>query len=140
MDAWIRPLAINESIRGFLPALSAEMDAVKRDRWYYALEIDYDPFNSWKNYKGNLLAIFGSLDASTPVDKVVPILQRATKHKRDKAKIIIYKNTSHLILKATRKSDEELALLKQFEPLFLPGLANWIVEVNKQVPIIAGKK
>jgi dienelactone hydrolase len=132
MDAWIRPLATNESIRGFLPALSTDMDPVKRDQWYYALEIDYDPVNAWKNYKGNLLAIFGSLDASTPVDKVVPILQKAIKHNRDKAKIITYKNTSHLILKATRKSDEELPLLKQFEPMFLPGLASWITGINKQ--------
>ncbi len=131
MDAWIKPLAANESIRGFLPSLSTEMDPIKRDQWYYALEIDYDPVNAWKNYKGNLLAIFGSLDASTPVDKVVPILRNAVKNKGNKASIITYNNASHLILQATRKSDEELPLLKQFEPLFLPGLAGWIVDMNK---------
>ena len=67
--AAIRKAQQNAKIEDWLTPPPQEIDRTKRDQWFLALDIDFDPVPLWKRYEGPVLAIFGELDASTPVGR-----------------------------------------------------------------------
>jgi dienelactone hydrolase len=130
LDSLNAKLINNKEVADYLPPSSLQMNPSKKDQWFYALEIDYNPLTAWSKYNGKLLAIFGELDASTPVSEIIPLLKEARKQKPANTSITLYPGASHLILRAFKKTDEELPLLKEVEPLFLPQLTNWLLDVT----------
>ncbi|UYZ64125.1 alpha/beta fold hydrolase [Hymenobacter weizhouensis] len=131
LDASVAGLASTSPVRDFLPPLSTSIDFQKTDQWFQALEITYDPTTDWAAYRGSLLAMFGELDASTPVQEVSQALTRSlTKGRAKKSTVIIYPQANHLLLRASTRSDSEFGRLTSFEPHFLPDLSNWLLAVT----------
>ena len=73
----IRHARQNSRIRDWLTPAPEEIDRRKKDQWFLALDIDFDPVPLWARYEGPVLQVFGELDASTPVRQVVPIIAKA---------------------------------------------------------------
>jgi fermentation-respiration switch protein FrsA (DUF1100 family) len=126
-DATIKKARTNPKLKDWLTPLSTEMDRQKRDQWFFALDVDFDPVTQWEKYPGPVLAIFGELDASTPVQQVVPILAKALgKRKNTDFTIKIFPRAHHLILEAKTGSDAELEHLKRYVPGYFDLMTEWL--------------
>jgi pimeloyl-ACP methyl ester carboxylesterase len=129
LDVAIRKAQQNEKLRGWLPPLSSEIDWKKRDQWFLALDIDFDPVPLWRRYNGPVLGIFGELDTSTPVRQIVPIFEKtlAARRKTDYA-IKIFPKAHHIMLEAMTGSDSELPSLKRFVPGYFDTMTDWLLK------------
>ncbi len=116
----------NSNFLNYFPPPSNSFSMKQKEFWFQTLEVNYNPLESWKNYKGKVYAVFGELDASTPVSTVVNNLKTIGTSNVIK----VYKKASHLILQANIKSDSELGRLKKFNPYFLSDLSNWILNMT----------
>lgn len=126
-DAAIQKARANAKIRDWLTPLTTEMNLEKRDQWFLALDIDFDPVPLWTRYQGPVLAVFGELDASTPVRKVVPILANALANRKNTDFTIkIFPKAHHLILEAKTGSDAELELLQRYVPGYFELMTDWL--------------
>lgn len=120
----------NPEYLNYFPPKSSSFSLDKKEWWFQTLEVNYDPIPDWKSYRGNLYAVFGNLDASTPVDKVLSRLKPTLAEGLNSSNYVhTYDNASHLILEATLKSDSEFGSLKQFKPYFFSDLSNWMLKV-----------
>jgi pimeloyl-ACP methyl ester carboxylesterase len=130
LDAAVRQAAQqNAKLKDWLPPLSSEIDWKKRDQWYLALDIDFNPVPLWEKYDGPVLGIFGELDTSTPVRQVVPIFEKALASRKNKDYTIkIFPKAHHIILEAETGSDEELPRLKRYVPGYHDIMSNWILK------------
>ena len=128
LDAAIRQaLQQNAKLKDWLPPLSSEIDWKKRDQWFLAFDIDFDPAPLWERYDGPVLGIFGELDSSTPVQQVVPILARAlASRKNTDYAIKVFPKANHNIFEAETGSDSELPRLKKVVPEFLDTMTDWL--------------
>jgi pimeloyl-ACP methyl ester carboxylesterase len=119
----------NAKLKDWLPPLSSEIDWKKRDQWYLALDIDFNPVPLWEKYDGPFLGIFGELDTATPVRQVVPIFEKALASRKNKDYTIkIFPKAHHIILEAETGSDEELPRLKRYVPGYYDIMSNWILK------------
>jgi uncharacterized protein len=126
-DAAVRQARKNEKLKDWLPPLSSEIDWKKRDQWFLALDIDFNPVPLWERYDGPVLGIFGELDSSTPVQQVVSILGRALASRRNTDYAIrVFPKANHNIMEAESGSDSELPRLKRFVPEYLDTMTDWI--------------
>lgn len=117
----------NAKLKDWLPSLSTEIDWKKRDQWFLALNIDFDPVPLWERYDGPVLGIFGELDSSTPVQQVVPILGKAlASRKNTDYAIKVFPKANHNIMEAETGSDSELPRLNRFAPEYLDTMADWL--------------
>lgn len=120
----------NPEFLNYFPPPSSSINLDKKEWWFQTLEVNYDPIPDWKSYRGNIYAVFGSLDASTPVEMVLSLLKPALSGVTNNLNHIqTYASASHLILEATIKSDSEFGSLKRFKPYFFSDLSNWILKV-----------
>lgn len=126
-DAAIRKAQQNARIKEWLTPLSGEIDRKKRDQWFLALDIDFDPVPQWERYEGPVLGIFGELDASTPVRQVVPVFAKALASRRNTDFTIkVFPKAHHIILEAETGSDSELGRLKRYVPGYFDMMSDWI--------------
>lgn len=110
-----------------LPPLSSEVDWKKRDQWYLALDIDFDPVALWERYDGPVLGIFGELDSETPVAQVVPILDKALASRRNTDYAIkVFPKANHNIMEAETGSDSELPRVKRLVPEYFDTMTDWL--------------
>ncbi len=122
---------LNPEHLNYFPPHSSSINLDKKEWWFQTLEVNYDPIPDWKSYNGSIYAVFGSLDASTPVDMVLAQLKPTLSELSNGSNYIkTYPGASHLILEATLKSDSEFASLKRFKPYFFSDLSNWILKVT----------
>ncbi|HEX8846028.1 MAG TPA: alpha/beta fold hydrolase [Pyrinomonadaceae bacterium] len=127
LDSAIRQAQQNAKLKDWLPPMSSEIDWKKRDQWFLALDIDFNPVPLWEKYKGPVLGIFGELDASTPVRQVAPIFEKALASRKNKDYTIkIFPKAHHNIFEAETGSDEELPRLKRFVPGYFDMITNWL--------------
>jgi pimeloyl-ACP methyl ester carboxylesterase len=127
LDTAVRKLQQNAKLKDWLPPLSSEVDWKKRDQWYLALDIDFDPVPLWERYDGPVLGIFGELDSETPVAQVVPILSRALAGRRHTDYAIkVFPKANHNIMEAETGSDSELPRLKRLVPEYLDTMTDWL--------------
>jgi pimeloyl-ACP methyl ester carboxylesterase len=127
LDAAVRQALRNEKLKEWLPPSSSEIDWKKRDQWYLALDIDFNPVPLWERYDGPVLGIFGELDSSTPVEQVVPILGRALASRRNTDYAIkVFPKANHNIMEAETGSDSELPRLRKFVPEYLDSMTDWL--------------
>ena len=127
LDAAIRKLQQNAKLKDWLPPLSSEVDWKKRDQWYLALDLDFNPVPLWERYDGPVLGIFGELDNSTPVEQVVPILSRAlASRKNTDYAIKVFPKANHNIMEAETGSDSELPRLKRLIPEYFDTMTDWL--------------
>ena len=117
----------NEKIKDWLTPPPGEIDRKKREHWFLALDIDFDPVPLWEQYEGPVLQIFGELDASTPVRQVVPVLAKALAgRKNTDFAIKVFPKAHHLILEAETGSDSELGNLKRYMPGYFDLMTAWL--------------
>jgi pimeloyl-ACP methyl ester carboxylesterase len=118
----------NSRIKDWLTPQPEEIDLKKRDQWFLALDIDFDPVPLWARYEGPVLQIFGELDASTPVRQVVPIIAKAlASRKNTDFAIKVFPKAHHLILEAETGSDSELERLKRYVPGYFDLMTAWLL-------------
>jgi pimeloyl-ACP methyl ester carboxylesterase len=118
----------NSRIKDWLTPQPEEIDLTKRDEWFLALDIDFDPVPLWGRYEGPVLQIFGELDASTPVRQVVPIIARAlASRKNTDFSIKVFPKAHHLILEAETGSDSEVERLKRYVPGYFDLMTTWLL-------------
>jgi pimeloyl-ACP methyl ester carboxylesterase len=118
----------NSRIRDWLTPAPEEIDRQKRDQWFLALDIDFDPVPLWARYEGPVLQIFGELDASTPVRQVVPIIAKALAgRKNTDFAIKVFPKAHHLILEAETGSDSELEHLGRYVPGYFDLMTAWLL-------------
>lgn len=126
-DAAIRRAQQNAKIKDWLTPPSSEIDRQKRDQWFLALDIDFDPMPLWEQYEGPVLGLFGELDTSTPVQQVVPIFAKAlAARKNTDFAIKIFPKAHHIILEAETGSDSELDRLKRYVPGYFDTMTDWL--------------
>jgi len=126
-DAAIRRAQQNAKIKDWLTPLSSEIDLRKRDQWFLALDIDFDPMPLWERYEGPVLGLFGELDTSTPVKQVVPIFAKAlAARKNTDFAIKVFPKAHHIILEAETGSDSELERLKRYVPGYFDTMTDWL--------------
>ena len=126
-DAALNKAKTNEKIKDWLTPMSNEIDRKKRDHWFLALDIDFNPLPMWEQYDRPVLAIFGELDTSTPVSEVVPRLATALAvRKNTDFTIKVFPKAHHLILEAKTGSDSELEHLKRYSPGYFDLMSTWI--------------
>ena len=132
--AAIRKARQNSRIKDWLTPPPEEIDRKKKDQWFLALDIDFDPVPLWARYEGPVLQIFGELDASTPVRQVVPIIAQAlASRKNTDFAIKVFPKAHHLILEAKTGSDSELERLKRYVPGYFDLMTAWLlarIDVN----------
>jgi pimeloyl-ACP methyl ester carboxylesterase len=129
LDTAVRQAQQNVRLKDWLPPLSSEIDWKKRDQWFLALDIDFDPVPLWGKYDGPVLGIFGELDASTPVRQVMPIFERALASRRNKSYAIkLFPKAHHLLLEAETGSDSELERLQRYVPGYFDAMTDWLVQ------------
>lgn len=127
LDAAVRKLQHNAKLKDWLPPLSSEVDWKKRDQWYLALDIDFDPVPLWERYDGPVLGIFGELDSETPAEQVVPILSKALAGRRHTDYAIkVFPRANHNIMEAETGSDSELPRLKRIVPEYFDTMTDWL--------------
>lgn len=127
LDSAIRQAQQNAKLKDWLPPLSSEIDWKKRDQWFLALDIDFNPVPLWEKFDGPVLGIFGELDTSTPVRQVVPIFENALASRKNKDYTIkIFPKAHHIILEAETGSDEELPRLKRYVPGYFDTMTDWL--------------
>lgn len=127
LDTAVRKLQQNGKLKDWLPPLSSEIDWDKRDQWYLALDIDFNPVPLWEKFDGPVLGIFGELDSSTPVQQVVPILGRAlASRKNTDYAIKVFPKANHNIMEAETGSDSELPRLKRLVPEYFDTMTDWL--------------
>jgi pimeloyl-ACP methyl ester carboxylesterase len=118
----------NSRIKDWLTPPPEEIDRKKRDQWFLALDIDFDPVPLWARYEGPVLQIFGELDASTPVRQVVPIIAKALAgRKNTDFAIKVFPKAHHLILEAQTGSDSELERLRRYVPGYFDLMTTWLL-------------
>jgi fermentation-respiration switch protein FrsA (DUF1100 family) len=134
-DQAVRAARADSALTDWLFPLSSEVDWRNRNAWYTALEVSFDPLPAWRAYKGAVLALFGELDAQTPVAGVVPRLTEALLSRRGSDfTISVFPNASHLMMEATRPSDDELANLTRMVPGYYDFVTAWLLgRLDKQV-------
>ncbi|HEX8176528.1 MAG TPA: alpha/beta fold hydrolase [Pyrinomonadaceae bacterium] len=128
LDAAIRlALQKNAKLKDWLPPLSSEINWKKRDQWFLAFDIDFNPLPLWERYDGPVLGIFGELDSSTPVQQVVPLLGKALAARRNTDYAIkVFPKANHNIMEAETGSDNELPRLNRFVPEYLDTMTDWL--------------
>lgn len=127
LDAAVRTAQQNEKLKDWLPPLSTEINWKKRDQWFLALDLDFDPAPRWAQYDGPVLGIFGELDTSTPAREVVPIFEKALASRKNKDYTIkIFPQAHHILLEAETGSDEELPRLKRYVPGYYETMTDWL--------------
>jgi pimeloyl-ACP methyl ester carboxylesterase len=128
LDAAIQEaLQQNAKLKDWLPPSSTEIDWKKRDHWFLALDIDFDPVPLWEKFEGPVQAIFGELDNSTPAKDVVPILGAAlARRQRTDYAITVFARANHNIFEAETGSDTELPRLTRLKPEFMPTMIDWL--------------
>ena len=115
------------ALRDWLFPLSTEIDWRNRNAWYTALEVSFDPLPAWRGYKGAVLGVFGELDAQTPVAAVVPRFTEALAGRKGADfTISVFPNASHLMMEATRASDDELDRLTTIVPGYYELVSGWL--------------
>lgn len=126
-DEAVRSARQDSVLLDWIFPLSSEIDWHNRTTWYRALEVGFDPLPAWRAYKGPVLGVFGELDAQTPVAGVVPRFTEALLSRRGADfTITVFPNASHLLLEATKASDEELPRLERFVPGFYDFISTWL--------------
>lgn len=125
--AAIQKARLNTKIKDWLTPPPDEIDRKKRDHWFLALDIDFDPVPLWERYEGPVLELFGELDASTPVRQVVPVSAKAlASRKNTDFAIKVFPRAHHLILEAETGSDGELDHLKRYIPGYFDLMTAWL--------------
>ena len=126
-DAAVRAAREDSALRDWIFPLSDEVDWNSRSAWYTALEVAFDPLPSWRAYHGPVLGVFGELDAQTPVGGVVPrFTQALMARKTSDFTVTVFPNASHLMMEATRPSDEELPRLTRMIPGYYDFVTEWL--------------
>lgn len=126
-DQAVRAARADSVLRDWIFPTSTEVDWRNRSAWYTALEVSFDPLTSWRTYKGAVLGIFGELDAQTPVSAVVPRFTEALMARKESDfAIAVFPKASHLMMKATRASDDELERLTRMVPGYYEFVSNWL--------------
>lgn len=124
------------ALRDWIFPMSTEVDWKNRSAWYTALEIDFDPLPAWRAYRGPVLGIFGELDAQTPVSAVVPRFTEALASRRGgDFTISVFARASHIMLEATRASDDELEHLQRVVPGFYDLTTDWLSARLQRMPL-----
>ena len=114
---------------------SGEVDWRNRSAWYTALEVSFDPLPAWRDYKGAVLGMFGDLDAQTPVASVVPLFTDALmSRKSSDFTVTVFANASHLMMEATRASDDELDRLTRMVPGYFDFASEWLLGRLSRMP------
>lgn len=127
-DEAVRAAREDPALRDWIFPTSSEIDWRKRSAWYLALEVGFDPLPVWRGFKGGVLAVFGELDAQTPVAAVVPRLTEALMaRKGTDFAVSVFPNASHLMMEATRPSDEELPRLTRMVPGYYELVSSWLL-------------
>jgi pimeloyl-ACP methyl ester carboxylesterase len=127
LDAAVRELQPNPKLKDWLPPLSSEVDWKKRDQWYLALDIDFNPVPLWEKYDGPVLGIFGELDTETPVKEVVPILGAALAGRKNTDYAIkVFRKANHNIMQAEIGNETELPRLRGLVPEYFDTMTDWL--------------
>ena len=91
------------------------------------MEVDFDPLPAWRAYPGPVLGIYGELDAQTPVAAVAPRFAGALAGRSGgDFTISVFAGASHIMLEATRASDDELERLQRVVPGFYELMTTWL--------------
>jgi pimeloyl-ACP methyl ester carboxylesterase len=126
-DEAVRVARQDAVLRDWIFPLSSEVEWRSRNAWYMALEVSFDPLPAWRAYKGPVLGIFGELDAQTPVAQVVPRFTEALMSRKGADfTVTVFPAASHLLLEATRPSDDELETLQRVVPGFYDTVSDWL--------------
>lgn len=126
-DVAVGKAAKNERIKDWLTPPSSAIDRTKRDHWFTALDVDFDPVPLWERYPGPVLGLYGELDTATPVAQVMPIFAKslAARKTADFA-IKVFPKAHHIFLEATTGSDEELKTLTRYVPGYFDLMTDWV--------------
>ena len=134
-DEAVRAAREDPALRDWIFPSSTEIEWRNRSAWYLALEVGFDPLPAWRGFKGPVLGIFGELDAQTPVAAVVPRFTEALMaRKGTNFTISVFPNASHLIMEATRPSDDELERLTRMVPGYYDLVTSWLHGVLRRQP------
>jgi pimeloyl-ACP methyl ester carboxylesterase len=126
-DAAVRAARGDAVLRDWIFPLSTEIDWKNRSAWYTALEVSFDPIPAWRSYRGAVLGVFGELDAQTPVTAVVPRFTEALANRKGADfTVTVFPNASHLMMEATRASDDELPQLTRMVPGYYDFVSDWL--------------
>lgn len=126
-DDAVRAARQDSVLRDWIFPLSSEIDWRNRNAWYMALEVSFDPIPAWRAYEGPVLGVFGELDAQTPVAGVVPRFTEALlSRKGADFTVTVFPRASHLLMEATRPSDDELPQLQRIVPGFYDFVSEWL--------------
>jgi hypothetical protein len=126
-DDAVKTARQDSMLRDWVFPMSTEIDWRSRSAWYTALEIDFDPLPAWRSYEGPVLGVFGELDAQTPVRAVIPrFIDALTSREGSDFSVSVFARASHLLLEATRASDDELEQLRRVVPGFYDYVSDWL--------------
>jgi pimeloyl-ACP methyl ester carboxylesterase len=134
-DEAVRAARQDAVLRDWIFPLSSEIEWKSRNAWYMALEVSFDPLPAWRAYKGPVLGVFGELDAQTPVAQVVPRFTEALMSRKGADfTVSVFPRASHLMMEATRPSDDELANLQRMVPGYYDFVSEWLLGRLRRLP------
>ena len=126
-DEAVRTAREDMALRDWIFPTSGEIEWRNRATWYLALEVGFDPLPAWRDYRGPVLGIFGELDAQTPVAAVVPRFTEALMARKGADfTVSVFPKASHMMMEATRPSDDELERLTRMVPGYYELVTEWL--------------
>ncbi len=123
LDRITTKLAADTAIRDWLFPTSSGIDFTRKNQWYTALEIAFNPLEIWHSYKKPALMLFGEYDDSTPTAFVQEQIARL---RNPNIQNITLKGAQHLGLETTSLCAGDLAGLRRFHPMFFASLKSWL--------------
>jgi pimeloyl-ACP methyl ester carboxylesterase len=116
-------------IRDWLFPLTKDIDLKNRSQWFTALELAFDPLPIWGNFDRPSLMLFSEFDDATPTEKVIVNINAL---KNSKIKTVVIPKAQHIGLETDNICKAEIVNLKNFNPLFLKELINWLHDFDKK--------
>jgi fermentation-respiration switch protein FrsA (DUF1100 family) len=95
---------------------------------FYRKILDYDPVPVLEKTTCPVLAIYGDLDATVPLEGNKDRIEAAMKKAGNTSyKILVFRRGNHaLLLESTIGSSSEFPYLNRFVPGFFDAMSNWI--------------
>jgi pimeloyl-ACP methyl ester carboxylesterase len=123
LDEFTSSIEKDPLIRDWLFPMSSQIDLKNRNRWFTALEVDFNPLPIWKSYSKPVLMLFSEFDDSTPA-REVKLKVDNLKNKNIKTELLV--NGQHIGLETNSVCKNDFLDLQKFHPSFFSTLKSWL--------------
>ena len=123
LDDFTNSIKNDTLIRDWLFPTSEQVDLTNRNQWFTALEVNFDPLPTWKNYNKPVLMLFSEFDDSTPAS----VVKSKVDHLKNKnISTVFITNSQHIGLETNSVCKNDFSDLTKFNKDFFSKKKIWL--------------